>query len=202
MASRTLYLIRHGQYTPGETSDELGNGLTALGKQQAAHAAELLKNVPFSAIYCSTLRRAVETAEIIATRFPVIALQPSRDLWEFIPTVPPAYAAFFAQQLPNLTPETLTLNRKLGDSAFDRLFRMPNDSDPAESHELIVAHGNLIAYFVCRAMGMPDDLWIQMETYNCGISRILMGKSRLGSDLVKLVSFNDFAYLPPELRTL
>ncbi len=198
MAVHTYYLIRHGQYPPGDTADELGNGLTELGHFQAQKTAETFKDLPIKAIHCSTLRRAVETAEIIATQFPNLSVQAARDLWEFIPSIPPKFADFFAKQLPDVTSETIDRDRKVGDAAYDRLFRVPAESETSDTHEIIVAHGNLISYYVCRALALPTDVWIQMDTHNCGITRISIG----ATGLVKLGSFNDYGHLPPELRTL
>ena len=62
MVSTTAILVQHGEKerTPGNP------GLTPLGREQAAAAAAALP--PVEAIYASPLRRAAETAGVIADR--------------------------------------------------------------------------------------------------------------------------------------
>ena len=64
-----LYLVRHGETVDnaarimqGQTHGELNEA----GIAQASHLAEELKDVPFDAIISSDLKRAVDTARIIA----------------------------------------------------------------------------------------------------------------------------------------
>ena len=63
-----LYLVRHGA-TPLTTEDRFsgaeGVHLSQEGRAQAARLAERLKDDKISAVYCSSLERAVETAEIL-----------------------------------------------------------------------------------------------------------------------------------------
>ena len=47
--------------------------LTVLGQDQARMLAERIKNLPPRFIHVSTLRRAMETAEILAAAFPELA---------------------------------------------------------------------------------------------------------------------------------
>lgn len=65
-----LYLIRHGQSVWNERGLAQGQarapGLTPLGRKQASQAAEQLSTAGISLVLSSDLRRAVETAEIIA----------------------------------------------------------------------------------------------------------------------------------------
>jgi broad specificity phosphatase PhoE len=57
-----VFLIQHGdkEQLPGDP------GLTATGRQQAALTARWLRNAGLSALYSSPLRRARETADLIA----------------------------------------------------------------------------------------------------------------------------------------
>ncbi|MCB0062687.1 MAG: histidine phosphatase family protein, partial [Caldilineaceae bacterium] len=104
MATKTIYLIRHGQYyqrkDPSVTPDEPAvygvdadevqrdGGLTAAGVQQAERTAERLQTLPIDCIYSSTLPRAMQTAAIIAQAIPEVTNTAHRDLWECIPHVP------------------------------------------------------------------------------------------------------------------
>jgi len=61
-----LILVRHGE-PDWERDKATGDpGLTELGRTQAAHAAEQLDGHSIHAICCSPLRRARETAEVLA----------------------------------------------------------------------------------------------------------------------------------------
>jgi len=63
-----LFLIRHGQTLwnkEGRYQGDMDIGLTRVGFKQAKLAAKYLSKVDFSNIYSSTLRRAIDTANII-----------------------------------------------------------------------------------------------------------------------------------------
>lgn len=69
-----LYMIRHGQShvnLPDWTGGNRDEGLTALGQKQAAALAKwLAARVPaIDALYCSTMRRARETAQPLAAAY-------------------------------------------------------------------------------------------------------------------------------------
>jgi probable phosphoglycerate mutase len=75
-AGTTLYLVRHGQteynrkgIVQGRCIDSV---LNATGRQQAAALARRFANVALDAVYASTLRRARQTAEVVAERHPIL----------------------------------------------------------------------------------------------------------------------------------
>jgi probable phosphoglycerate mutase len=59
-----LVLVRHGE--PDWEKDSVDAGLSGLGRAQAGRAADGLRVRSVDAIYCSPLRRARETAEVVA----------------------------------------------------------------------------------------------------------------------------------------
>lgn len=65
-----IYLMRHGQDDETRLGGWSDAGLTPLGIQQAKQAAETLAAGDFSirSIYASDIRRAMQTAEIVAAR--------------------------------------------------------------------------------------------------------------------------------------
>lgn len=84
---RKIYLIRHGQTdfnVAGRIAGQIETDLTELGKEQAFACALNLKNnnIRFDAILCSTLRRAKDTAAIIAGVIPAPIIEDA-DLQEF-----------------------------------------------------------------------------------------------------------------------
>src|SRR5215207_4592875 len=77
MTTTRLYLVRHGATrlsAEDRFSGDIGAELSAEGRSQAEHLAARLRADDISAIYCSPLSRAVETARIIARR---CALEPT-----------------------------------------------------------------------------------------------------------------------------
>ncbi len=86
MQTTTLYLVRHGETDYNRRDIVQGRGvdavLNATGRTQAAAVARRLSDVRFDAIYTSTLRRAVETAEAIARAHQGVPFHHSTDLEE------------------------------------------------------------------------------------------------------------------------
>ena len=77
-----IYLIRHGQTPNNITGERLYNeGLTELGRAQAERLALALAQTGLTAVVCSPLLRAMETAVPIAAAAGV-ALDVSNDLVE------------------------------------------------------------------------------------------------------------------------
>jgi len=81
----TLYLIRHGE-SEGNVRDDLWEwtdcSLTARGRAQMERLADRLRTEPLDVIYSSTMRRARESAEILAasTRAPIIYVDWLREM--------------------------------------------------------------------------------------------------------------------------
>ena len=200
MASRSIYLVRHGQYqrlSPDELEGDstveqairVDGGLTTLGVEQANLTAQRLRSYPISAIYCSSLPRAVQTAEIIAQEFPGIPLRRTRILWECIPCVPPFLSTFFSE-VPS---EEIARDREQAEEAYGRYFKRARGED---KHEIVVCHGNLMRYFVSRALEVEPETWGKMGIFNCGISQITISHRLTG-----VVCHNDSGHLPEDKRT-
>ena len=195
MATRYLYLIRHGNYESQDPDDELGGSLTALGREQAERTGDYFKHFPITAIYGSTMRRAFETASIIGERFRDINVQPTRELWECVPTIPPKFEALFAIKSPELTPDKVAEQRKYADIAFDRFFQ-PSDT-AYDEHVMLVCHGNLIRYLICRVLGVDTHAWANMRTFQCGFSQVTVEDD----EEIALISFNETPHLPDGFLT-
>src|SRR5919204_4762625 len=75
----TIHLARHGQTAynhEGRFQGHLPVPLDATGREQAAALAEAAAKVTLTSLWCSPLRRARETADIVAAR---IGLEPRED---------------------------------------------------------------------------------------------------------------------------
>ncbi len=82
-----LFLVRHGSTDANERRPfvlqgcEINGSLSALGREQAACVGGYLKDFRIDAVYASSLRRAVETAEFIAAPHSLV-VEPVHDLRE------------------------------------------------------------------------------------------------------------------------
>lgn len=197
MAKRTIYLIRHGQYASKSHDDELGGILTDLGREQAKYAGACLSHMDISAIHCSSMRRAEETATIIASMIPNIQLNATDLLWELVPTIPPHLEIYFetlAERNPQFRAEQVKEKRGIADKAFETFFHPPAQKD---DQIVIVCHGNLIRYLVCQALGVNPDKWSNMLIHHCSITSIVV---EADNDMI-LVSYNETGHLPLDLKT-
>jgi serine/threonine-protein phosphatase PGAM5 len=218
MPERTIHLVRHGQTERSSSrQSRLGNGLTLLGRQQAELTVRRLSALPISTIYHSTLLRAKETAEIIAGSLPGVPVRSSATLRERIPYLPAAFAEWYVGlsleglKRPDLeVPVEMSLwfgmwprgtawkamekDVAQAERAFERHFRKARGSD---RHDIIVCHGNIIRYFVCRALQAPPESWVNTDINNCGISEIAIKPD----GRIMLISHNDTGHLPYDMKT-
>ena len=177
---RTLVLVRHGEYSP--------EGLTRRGRMQAAHTARRIARLPVTTIHCSTMRRAVETAQIISGRLRGLSPRRARLLRECFPSMPRE------RRFEGLTSEMIKRGKHQADRAYRRYFRRAAGRDVCD---VLVCHGNLIRYLVCRALGLGKYAWLGFGTTHCGISVVRITS---GGDFY-LESYNDTGHLPGKLRT-
>jgi probable phosphoglycerate mutase len=196
MASRFLYLVRHGEAAAG-------GGLSDAGEEQARRAGERLKNLPVTQIQHGPLPRAAQTARLIAGWLPGVPVAESAVVGDYLPGdpdpagLPPSYARLVSSYTVGERHE----GAALAQAALER-FARPAGEDAAgpgedgDVHELIVTHNFLIGWFVRHALHAPDWRWIGLNQQNCALTVILYQPGLPPS----LVSFNDAAHLPDQLR--
>jgi len=186
VGERILYLVRHGQLDlRAFAENQFAAGLTRIGREQARFTAKRLRSLDVSAIYCSTLGRAKETAAIISTEFPKIVLRPSNLLWE----------------LPNVGPvddprwqEAFAKGKQRGERAFIKYVR---PTRYRQRTEILISHGNLIRYFACRALGIAPESWSSLGTSHCGITQLRTAPQ----NAVRIICYNETGHLPDRLRS-
>jgi serine/threonine-protein phosphatase PGAM5 len=191
-ASTTLYLARHG--TAAGDSDEPGLGLSAQGEAEASLLGARLAGLRFDRIRHSPLRRAADTAAILAAHLPDVPVTGSEWLADLTPvprpgdedTVPEAYRWF-----PGTVPAD---ERDPGgvrlDTAYDALTATGADS----RRELLVTHNFVIGWFVRRVMQAPEWRWMGLNQRNCALTVIRVSPAEPAA----LISFNDCGHLPPD----
>ena len=185
----TFYLVRHGTYTPDPKNPEPGPGLTALGLAQARLAGARLASMPvrFNSITSSTLTRAQETAVEIRAALPQVPGSASPLLSECTPpsSMPAPDSAAAAMQ---------DACRKRFDNAFEKLIVPATDGD---RHDVLVCHGNVIRYFVTKALGIDTKLFA-----NFGISNGSLTILRVRKDgAMQVMTVGDAGHIPPNLQS-
>jgi serine/threonine-protein phosphatase PGAM5 len=182
MATRKIYLIRHGEY---DWQDRQSTDLTEIGVKQSRLTAQRIAALPVCAIYSSDLPRAVQTADIIRSALGDVTYRQDPGLREcWLPGLP----------FMSVPPEILRAGEKQAADSFAKYFLPARDRDEIE---IIVSHGNLIRYLVARILGRPEEIWMRMHTMNCGISEVHVEADRQ----MWVVSYNDVGHIPPQLVT-
>lgn len=190
MAYRYLYLVRHAQFNPNFKENPEGK-LTKLGRRQARHLVKAFKEISLTTIHVSTMPRTLETAAPLHNAYPDVKVERTRRLWEIIPPVTNDVRIQYFSRHGN---EELDHYRDRAQRAYDHYVRRTIGED---KHEVLLCHGNLIRYFVCRAMRVDVTAWTNLVITNCGITRIIVEPD----GYIALVSYNETAHLPRDLLT-
>jgi alpha-ribazole phosphatase len=175
IAPTRLILIRHGQTEAtanGRFCGRLDVPLSASGLQQARDVARWLKGVPVAAIYTSPLKRARDTAEVIAAwrKLPVTALDDLSEIdfgdfdgmtfeeaWQRWPQLYEVYlAAPTAIQFPN--GESLSLLKRRVARAIDLITRTHTGKIV-----VVVAHAGVNRLVVAEALGLPLEQLFRLD---------------------------------------
>ncbi|MGC5019965.1 histidine phosphatase family protein [Micromonospora sp. DT47] len=194
MASRLLYLARHGEQESAEVeSPEIG--LSERGRRQATLLGERLRSVPFRTVHHGPLRRAAETAELVAASLPGIPVYATELAGDHLPhdTDPAGLPAAYANFLAAFPERERVDGPRLTAAAVARFATAPLDG---EDRELVITHNFLIGWLVRHALDAPERRWLGLNQHNAGLTVIRYSSSGPPS----LIAFNDVAHLPPELR--
>ncbi|WP_067133745.1 histidine phosphatase family protein [Microtetraspora malaysiensis] len=172
MATRHLYVVRHG------AADAFGE-LTDIGQRQTELLAERLAHLPVDAVWHSALPRAVRSARIIGEHLRGVPVREAAELIDHVPHVPaqapPAWAGFF----DGYDPAEAAEGERLADALTGR-FARPAES---ETHEVLVTHAYQVAWLVRHAL---DAAMTAIEYYDGAAPALLL--------------YNDMGHLPPDLR--
>ncbi|WP_433696639.1 histidine phosphatase family protein [Nocardiopsis sp. CA-288880] len=185
MATRHLYVVRHGEADPfGE--------LTDAGRRQSELLGERLSPLPVDAVWHSPLARAERSARIIGAHLGGAAVREAAELVDHVPYVPdeppPGWAGFF----DGYDAAEAASGRELAD-ALVRRFARPADT---VTHEVLVTHAYPAAWLVRHALDAPPARWIGL---NCSNTALTVIEYRDGAGSTVL-TYNDMGHLPPELR--
>jgi serine/threonine-protein phosphatase PGAM5 len=180
MATRHLYVVRHG------AADPFGE-LTDLGRRQSELLGQRLAGLPIDAVWHSPLARAVRCAQIIGGCLPGVAVREAAELVDHVPHVPdeipPGWAGFF----DGYDAAEAAAGARVAESLIGR-FARPAD---VETHEVLVTHAYSVAWLVRHALDAPPARWLGL---NCGNTALTVIEYRAGL-APTLVSYNDMGHL-------
>ena len=189
-ASRTVVLVRHGNYVPDPAADAtLGPGLSPLGLAQSHLAgARLSAQARFDDLYVSPLQRARDTADAMSGDFPSRRFDVVDELAECTPPI---------RGTPAATPEEAKAQNECKaqlDKAFARFFKPAAGS---EHTDMLVCHGNVIRYMVVRVLGVDGAAWLGMSVGHASMTTI-----RVDADgTMRVIAVGDVGHVPPTMRT-
>ncbi|WP_051620431.1 histidine phosphatase family protein [Paenibacillus sp. UNC451MF] len=179
----TLYIVRHGETEWNNEDRYCGRTdipLSDVGVEQAKQVALFLKGVPIDVMYASTMIRAKETAEPIAS---VKGLHVKTDrriieidfgLWEGLTAreIRTQYPQPWKQwhQAPESYPAGITGEN--ADAVFRRMTHFFRDIEARYPHEhvLVVGHSVSIRIYLAGIMSMPMLAYRRLVHSNTGIS--------------------------------
>ena len=187
-----VYLIRHGIYDPNpdrNADDVVANGLNALGHEQARRVGARLASLPIrpASLVSSNYRRARETAADIGG---ILKAKPVVDtlIHECTPS------SDRLDLMKNHSAEEIAA----GDSNLARAWAKYMTPTPdADRHDILVCHGNVIRWFVSRALNGDPRRWPSMEIANGSITILAVRPD----GTTRLVCFSDVGHLPVPKQT-
>lgn len=197
-ASRHILLVRHGQYNlKGATDEE--RKLTDLGRAQAKETGKRLKTMGFifDRVVHSTMTRATETAQIIlgeleSEKVKSVSADVMLEEGMPYPVEPPIPAIEKDIRVEEIMREGSRI-----EAAFREHFHRATPEQEKDSYELLVCHGNVTRYILCRALQFPPEAWLRFTKAHGSITHITIRPN----GRVVLSSFADSGHFPTHLIT-
>ncbi len=194
-----LYLVRHGESLYNAERRIQGQSdvaLSPLGLQQAGAIAAVLAKQPIDAIYASPLRRALETAQPLATalNLPIQLDDRLKEinagifqglLWDEIEKQHPAEAVHWRAQEPDFVIPGGESRRALMQRGLACLSEI---RERGQQHVVVVAHGGILSAATKAILNIAAEL-NPFVFYNASISRIAWHKQ------VKVLTINQLEHL-------
>ncbi|KAG8291855.1 hypothetical protein J6590_051761 [Homalodisca vitripennis] len=165
------------------------------GREQALLTGKRLQEFAhkYKHLIVSTMTRAKETAALIQESLPNNLKVIHCPLLEEGAPIPPEPPVDFYNPSPC---EYFEDGARI-EAAFRRYIHRADPEQKGDSYEIIVCHGNVIRYFICRALQVPVDAWMRIGIHHASITGIAI----LPNGRVVLSTINDSGHLPVKLVT-
>jgi len=198
--STELILIRHG-YTVRVKGDYVHAPLTSVGRQQAAQTGQYLfsDKQPLDGLYTSPLRRAQETAAIIASKINATPLVQSgiREVegLEVPALVLYEFASIFdsvEDYLDDRAGKTIRwpIKGRVSKSLIEIINTHPNQ------RIVVVAHSGVISSILAWYLPEERGEWWLTTVRNCSLTRLVVDKAQ-----VQILGVDETLHLSPEVMT-
>jgi broad specificity phosphatase PhoE len=200
--STTVLLVRHGQTKSNITGYFMGwsnEDISDLGYAQVRSLSSRLAEFPIATIYTSPLKRAMNTARILAEPHK-LELNVLDDLTEIgLGDWQGLHRDEISQKWPEIwrqsriDPSVVTFpNGENFQQLTERAVRAFNRivADNTNRHTLAVTHDAVIRVLVAHVLGTSNSIYRHMEIFNASLSVI-----RVEDDRMRLVTLNDTAHL-------
>ncbi|KAH8387421.1 hypothetical protein KR093_006937 [Drosophila rubida] len=193
--ARHIILIRHGEYLDIGDSDETHH-LTDRGRLQAKYTGKRLHEmgIKWDTVIASNMVRAQETADIILNEidFERSKVKNCAFLREGAPIPPQPPVGHWKPEASQFYRDGARI-----EAAFRRYFYRAHPDQEKDTHTLIVGHGNVIRYFVCRALQFPAEAWLRININHASITWLTISPS--GN--VSIRYLGDSGFLPAKQLT-
>ena len=202
-----ILLVRHGETSwnlAGRFQGRSDVPLNAKGKEQANALARALKGETLTAIYCSPLSRAKETACLIKAFHASVPLYEEEglmemDLGEFEGIEGPRWAAQYAEFRTAWKQNPASVRMPGGESLHEVQARAMcaleriTGSYPPESTLVLCSHNFVILTILCHALEIPLDRFRELRQGTAALNVLYKQGQRLRAEVV-----NDRSHLPRE----
>jgi len=200
-SNRIIVMVRHGQYNLDGTTDS-ERYLTELGQRQAEKSGVRLGQLYSKyldkleegniKLVKSTMTRATETANIILKQLPEIENSSCDLIREGAPCVPDPPIESWAPEQFDFFQEGAII-----EAGFRKYFHRADPSQEHTSVDILVCHGNVIRYCVCRALQFSPAAWLRMSVHNGSITVLVIKPS----GRVSLLELGGAGHFPTDMLT-
>ena len=198
-----IILARHGEteWNIGEVfRGRLDIELNQTGIKQAKLLAEYLSNLKIDAIYSSPLKRALATAEIIATYHKLnVEIAPGLidfdyGKWQGLPhqEVKDKYKKLYAEWINSPEKVKIPAGGSLNDVRKRATGVVDNVIAKYEGTVILVSHRVVNKVLICALLGLDNSHFWNIRLDTCGITTFIYENERF-----ILTKHNDTSYLKP-----
>ena len=199
-----LFLVRHGEteWNAGEIfRGRVDIDLSPVGRQQAELLAHYLKDIKLGTIFTSPLKRALQTAQIIAAGRNSTPVETEPGLididfgdWQGMPRteVEKKYAGLYIQWLREPHRIRLSGGESLDDVRQRALKVVDNTVSKHNGTVVIVSHRVVIKVIILALLGLANSCFWNIEVATCGLTIF-----RYASGRYILTRHNDVSFLKP-----